>query len=42
MAAAVVVAAGMGVGVEVPAVHFMDLLPVVAWAPWVMGRVAMH
>ena len=38
MAAAV--AAGMGVGAE--AVHIMDLLPVVAWPPWVMGGVSMH
>ncbi len=33
-------AAGMAVGAE--ALHFMDLLPVAAWPPWVMGGVAMH
>jgi hypothetical protein len=35
-----VAVAGMGVGAAV--VHFMDLLPVVAWPPWVMGGVAMR
>jgi len=49
MGAGVVAAAGMGVGVVVAgmgvgaeAVHFTDLLPVVAWPPWVVGGVATH
>jgi hypothetical protein len=34
--------AAAGTGVEAEAADFVDLLPVVARPPWVMGGVAMH